>query len=305
MITVDRLTKRYGPLTAVDDVTFTAAPGRVTGFLGPNGAGKSTTMRMMVGLTRPTSGAATVLGRRFGDLPNPGLEVGVLLDASAQHAGRTGREILTLSQRMMGLPARKVGEMLAVVGLTPAEASRRVRDYSLGMRQRLGIAAALIGDPQVLILDEPANGLDPAGIRWMRDLLRGYADRGATVLLSSHLLHEIEVIADDIVVIGHGRVVAHGTKSDLLAGAGTLVRARDSVRLAAALGAAGVTVTDHGTSDGTGALTLHVDADPELVGSLAHRADVPLAGLRAAEGAGLEEMFLELTANTQREGAAA
>jgi ABC-2 type transport system ATP-binding protein len=303
MITVDRLTKQYGPATAVDDVTFTAAPGRVTGFLGPNGAGKSTTMRMMVGLTRPTSGTATVLGRRFADLPNPGIEVGVLLDASAQHAGRTGREILTLSQRMMGLPSRKVEEMLDVVGLTPAEASRRVRDYSLGMRQRLGIATALIGDPHVLILDEPANGLDPAGIRWMRDLLRGYADRGGTVLLSSHLLHEIEVIADDIVVIGHGRVVARGTKSNLLAGAGTLVQAGDRGRLAAALAAAGVTFTDHGIPGGTG--TLHVDADPEYVGRLAHRADAPLVELRAAQGAGLEEMFLELTANTQREGAAA
>jgi ABC-2 type transport system ATP-binding protein len=305
MITVDRLTKQYGAATAVDDVTFTAAAGRVTGFLGPNGAGKSTTMRMMVGLTRPTSGTATVLGRRFADLPNTGLEVGVLLDASAQHAGRTGREILTLSQRMMGLPSRKVEEMLAVVGLTPTEAGRRVRDYSLGMRQRLGIATALIGDPHVLILDEPANGLDPAGIRWMRDLLRGHADRGGTVLLSSHLLHEIEVIADDIIVIGHGRVVAQGAKSDLLARAGTLVKARDSVELAAALAAAGVTFADHGTPNGTGAPALHVDADPELVGRLAYRAGVPLVELRAAEGAGLEEMFLELTANTQREGAAA
>jgi ABC-2 type transport system ATP-binding protein len=305
MITVDRLTKQYGAATAVDDVTFTAAAGRVTGFLGPNGAGKSTTMRMMVGLTRPTSGTATVLGRRFADLPNTGLEVGVLLDASAQHAGRTGREILTLSQRTMGLPSRKVEEMLAVVGLTPTEAGRRVRDYSLGMRQRLGIATALIGDPYVLILDEPANGLDPAGIRWMRDLLRGHADRGGTVLLSSHLLHEIEVIADDIIVIGHGRVVAQGAKSDLLARAGTLVKARDSVELAAALAAAGVTFTDHGTPDGTGGPALHVDADPELVGRLAYRAGVPLVELRAAEGAGLEEMFLELTGNTQREGAAA
>ena len=315
MIIVDRLTKQYGPATAVDDVTFTAAPGRVTGFLGPNGAGKSTTMRMMVGLTRPTSGTATVLGGRFADLPNPGLQVGVLLDASAQHAGRTGREILTLNQKMMGLPTRTVEEMLAVVGLTPTEASRRVRDYSLGMRQRLGIATALIGDPQVLILDEPANGLDPAGIRWMRDLLRGYADRGGTVLLSSHLLHEIEVIADDIVVIGHGRVVAQGTKSSLLARAGTIVRARDGIQLAAALTTAGITVTDDrtagitvtddGTPGGPDPLTLHVDADPELVGRLAHRADLPLLELRAADGAGLEEMFLELTANTQREGAAA
>jgi ABC-2 type transport system ATP-binding protein len=301
MITVEGLTKRYGPTVAVDDVTFTAAPGRVTGFLGPNGAGKSTSMRMMVGLTRPTSGTATILGRRFADLPNPGLEVGVLLDASAQHAGRTGREILTLSQQMMGLPARRVEEMLDLVSLTPSEASRRVRDYSLGMRQRLGIATALIGDPQVLILDEPANGLDPAGIRWMRDLLRGYADRGGTVLLSSHLLHEIEVIADDIVVIGHGRIVAHGTKTDLLAGAGTVVRTHATDTLTAALTAADVTFSAH---EMTGTTTLRVDTDPERVGHLAHRAGVALLELRPADGAGLEEMFLELTADTQRERAA-
>ena len=224
MITVDSLTKTYGKFTAVDDVTFTARPGRVTGFLGPNGAGKSTTMRVMVGLTPPTSGDVTISGRRFRDLPNPGHEVGVLLDASAQHAGRTGREILTITQRTMGLPKRRVEEMLARVSLTDEEAGRRVRNYSLGMRQRLGIATALIGDPEVLILDEPANGLDPAGIRWMRDLLRSYADQGGTVLLSSHLLHEIEVIADDLVLIGDGRIVAQGTKTELLQAAGTVVR---------------------------------------------------------------------------------
>ncbi len=224
MITVESLTRAYGSFTAVDDVSFSAQPGRVTGFLGPNGAGKSTTMRIIVGLTRATSGVARVSGRRYLDLPNPGREVGVLLDASAQHGGRTGRETLTIAQRFMGLPRGRVGQMLDLVSLTPAEASRRVRDYSLGMRQRLGIATALIGDPEVLILDEPANGLDPAGIRWMRDLLRDYADRGGTVLLSSHLLHEIEVIADDLVVIGRGRIVAHGAKPDLLRSPGTLVR---------------------------------------------------------------------------------
>ena len=175
MITVESLTRKYGGFTAVDDVTFTARPGRVTGFLGPNGAGKSTTMRIMVGLTPATSGSALIDGARFADLTNPGHEVGVLLDASAQHAGRTGREILTIAQRTMGLPKGRVDEMLDLVSLTPQEAGRRVRNYSLGMRQRLGIAAALIGDPRVLILDEPANGLDPAGIRWMRDLLRDFA----------------------------------------------------------------------------------------------------------------------------------
>ena len=195
MISVEHLTKNYGPFTAVDNVSFTAATGRVTGFLGPNGAGKSTTMRIMVGLTRPSTGQVTITGRHYRDLVNPGLEVGVLLDASAQHAGRTGREILAIAAQTMGLPKSRVGETLARVGLTESEAERRVRNYSLGMRQRLGIATALIGDPEVLILDEPANGLDPAGIRWMRDLLRGFANDGGTVLLSSHLLHEIEVIA--------------------------------------------------------------------------------------------------------------
>ncbi|WP_200961910.1 ATP-binding cassette domain-containing protein [Phycicoccus sp. Soil803] len=300
MITVESLTKKYGRgMTAVDDVSFTAATGRVTGFLGPNGAGKSTTMRIIVGLTPATSGTVMVDGRRFTDLPNPGTEVGVLLDASAQHAGRTGREILTLAQRTMGLPRNRVQEMLDLVSLTSHEADRRVRDYSLGMRQRLGIGTALLGDPGVLILDEPANGLDPAGIRWMRDLLRGFADQGGTVLLSSHLLHEIEVVADDLVVIGNGRLVAQGTKSDLLAAAGTIVRARDAAALARAMESAGLSITAH--PDGS----VRTEASPDQVGQIALDAHVVLTELRAAEGAGLEEMFLELTADTQREGAAA
>ncbi|HEX6054432.1 MAG TPA: ATP-binding cassette domain-containing protein [Intrasporangium sp.] len=299
MIIVESVTKTYGKFTAVDDVSFTASPGRVTGFLGPNGAGKSTTMRVIVGLTPATSGTATVCGRHFSELPNPGLEVGVLLDASAQHAGRTGREILVLTQRVMGLPETRVDEMLDVVSLTPAEAGRRVRDYSLGMRQRLGIAAALLGEPEVLILDEPANGLDPAGIRWMRDLLRDYANGGATVLLSSHLLHEIEVIADDLVVIGNGRIVAQGTKAELLVSAGTLVRTPEVAVLGAALAAAGVGFTETDGVDGSG--ILRVDADPAVVGRLALQARAPLVELRPAEGAGLEEMFLELTADTQRD----
>jgi ABC-2 type transport system ATP-binding protein len=303
MIKVESLTKQYGTFTAVDDVTFTAEPGRITGFLGPNGAGKSTTLRIVVGLTPATSGIAEVCGRRFADLPNPGLEVGVLLDASAQHAGRTGREILTVAQKMMGLPSHRVEDMLDLVSLTPTESGRRVRDYSLGMRQRLGIATALLGEPEVLILDEPANGLDPAGIRWMRDLLRGYANRGATVLLSSHLLHEIEVIADDLVVIGNGRIVAQGTKTDLLRTAGTLVRTPDVVELGGALADAGLVFTSSVTTGASGAL--RVEADPELVGQVARTAGVALAELRAADGAGLEEMFLELTADTSREGAAA
>ncbi len=298
MIRIDHLTKKYGTTLAVDDVSFTAEAGRVTGFLGPNGAGKSTTLRIMAGLTRPDAGSATISGRNYVDLPNPGLEVGVLLDASAQHAGRTGREILTLAQRYMGLPRARVEEMLATVSLTPAEASRRVGEYSLGMRQRLGIAAALIGDPEVLILDEPANGLDPAGIRWMRDLLRGYADRGGTVLLSSHLLHEIEVIADDIVMIGLGRIVSMGTKTELLHEAGTVVRAADLLALELALTANGLTFTSEGGA-------LRTDADAVQVGKVALDAGIALTELRAATDAGLEEMFLELTAATQREGALA
>ncbi|MGH3363450.1 MAG: ABC transporter ATP-binding protein [Nocardioidaceae bacterium] len=299
MITVESLTKKYGEFTAVDDISFVAGPGRVTGFLGPNGAGKSTTLRVMVGLTAPTSGGAAISGQRFADLPNPGTEVGVLLDASAQHAGRTGREILSVARHTMGLLSARVPEMLDLVGLSEVEADRRVRNYSLGMRQRLGIACALIGEPAALILDEPANGLDPAGIRWMRDLLRDYADRGGTVLLSSHLLNEIEAIADDLVVIGQGRIVAQGAKSELLQASGTVARTPRIEDLARALGASGLTARP--TADGA----LHIDADPELVGQVALHAGLVLTELRSAESNGLEEIFLELTADTQREGAAA
>jgi ABC-2 type transport system ATP-binding protein len=198
----------------------------------------------------------------------------------------------------MRVPSHRVDEMLDLVSLTPTEAGRRVRDYSLGMRQRLGIATALIGDPEVLVLDEPANGLDPAGIRWMRDLLRGFANRGGTVLLSSHLLHEIEVVADDLVVIGNGRIVASGTKGDLLASAGTFAGAADVATLAAALTTAGHTATP-----GLGGI--RTDAEAAEVGRVALAAGVPLTELRPADGAGLEEMFLELTADNAREEVAA
>ncbi len=295
MITIDNLTKRYGHTVAVDDVSFVAEAGRVTGFLGPNGAGKSTTMRMLVGLTKPTSGTASVAGRRFADLPNPGREVGVMLDASAQHAGRTGREILTVAQWTMGVPSRRVDEMLELVSLTGAEADRRVGNYSLGMRQRLGIATALIGDPAVLVLDEPANGLDPAGIRWMRDLLRDFADGGGTVLLSSHLLREVEIVADDIVMIGGGRIVCQGSKADLLRGVGSIVRAVDMPALRGALHASGMDTAV--THDGA----VSTDATPEHVGQVALRAGVAVSELRPADS-GLEDMFLQLTADTQREG---
>jgi ABC-2 type transport system ATP-binding protein len=299
MIEVQGLTKTFGDFVAVDDVSFECRPGRVTGFLGPNGAGKTTTMRVLVGLTRTSRGEATIGGHHYADIPNPGRHVGVLLDASAQHGGRTGREVLNLGARTMGLPPGRVDEMLELVSLTPAEAKRRVRNYSLGMRQRLGIAHALLGDPSVLVLDEPANGLDPAGIHWMRGLLRDYANRGGTVLLSSHLLHEVEVIADELIVIGNGRIVAQGTKAELLQTAGTFVRSVDADALAGALHDSGMTAVPSGEGG------FRSDADPAEVGKVAAAAGIALVELRPADGAGLEEMFLQLTAETQREGDAA
>ena len=295
MITVSGLTKRYGGFTAVDAVTFSCRPGRVTGFLGPNGAGKTTTMRVMCGLTPASAGEVTIGGYHFADIPNPGRHIGVLLDASAQHAGRTGREVLTIGARTMGLPDSRVDEMLALVGLSPEESKRRVRNYSLGMRQRLGIAHALLGDPSVLILDEPANGLDPAGIRWMRDLLRDFAARGGTVLLSSHLLNEVEQVADDMVLIGNGRIVAAGDKATLLASShtGALVQGTDPAALTAALVAEGLAVRPAGEG-------LHVDATPLQVGTVAARHALVLTDLRPG-GGGLESIFFELTADSSRE----
>ncbi|WGX95372.1 ABC transporter ATP-binding protein [Nocardioides sp. L-11A] len=297
MITVDRLTKTYGAYTAVDDVSFVCQPGRVTGFLGPNGAGKTTTMRVMVGLTLPTRGQITIGGLRYHDIPNPGRHVGTLLDASAQHVGRSGREILSIAAQTMGLPKTRVDEMLALVGLNDDEAGRRLRNYSLGMKQRLGIAHALLGDPSVLILDEPANGLDPAGIRWMRGLLKGYADRGGTVLLSSHLLHEVEQIADEMILIGRGKIVAQGNRETLLAGASgtptTMVTSLDNTALGAALTHAGHAVEPAGAG-------LKVQASPEQVGRTALTAGVVLTDLRSG-GAGLEDLFLELTSADARE----
>ncbi|MBW8172756.1 ATP-binding cassette domain-containing protein [Ornithinimicrobium sp. Arc0846-15] len=299
MITTQNLVRRYGDFTAVNNVSFTAEPGRVTGFLGPNGAGKSTTMRVLTGLTPATSGSATVLGKPFKELVNPGRHVGVLLDASAQHNGRTGREVLMISAKTMGLPAKRVDHMMDVVGLTQKEGKRRLGNYSLGMRQRLGLANALMGDPRVLILDEPANGLDPAGIRWMRSLLGSYADQGGTVLLSSHLLNEIERIADDILVIGNGEIVARGTKEELLRPNGTVVKTPNSDVLTEALTSAGLAFTV--TGDGG----LHVEAEPTDVGVLAANNRVVLSELRPGDNQGLEEMFLNLTASNARTEAAA
>jgi ABC-2 type transport system ATP-binding protein len=302
MITVTRLSKRYGPVMAVDDVTFTCEPGTVTGFLGPNGAGKSTTLRAITGLTRPDAGHATIAGHRFAELPNPARIAGTLLDASALHAGRTGRATLRIAATMTGMPARRVDEVLAAVGMTGA-AGRRVGTYSLGMRQRLGLAHALIGDPQVLILDEPGGGLDPEGIAWIRGLLRDFAGRGGTVLLSSHLLAAVQATADHLVVINAGRIVAAGALTDLLAASGLVVRAADQAGLRRLL-------TQHAvpfTPATGGALRIDTAAatDAAQVAALAVGAGLSLLELRPADHAGLEHLFFMLTSPTADTGAGA
>jgi ABC-2 type transport system ATP-binding protein len=289
MIAVDHLSKRYGSQLAVDDISFRCEPGTVTGFLGPNGAGKSTTLRMICGLTPPTAGSATVLDMPYRKLDNPGRRVGVLLDASAQHSGRTGREVLAVSAAVLGVAPSRVSELLDLVGLSRAAARKRVGAYSLGMRQRLGIAHALLGDPSVLVLDEPANGLDPEGIFWMRGLLREFANRAGTVLLSSHLLREVEAIADQLVMIAGGRIVALGAKHELLAASGVMVRGLDAAALHEALAAAGL----FATPGGDGALL--VEADAETVGRAAAAAGLVLLELRPADTGGLEQLFLSLT----------
>jgi ABC-2 type transport system ATP-binding protein len=295
MIAVEHLSKRYGRQLAVDDISFHCEPGTVTGFLGPNGAGKSTTLRMICGLTNPNAGSASVLGTGYRSLPNPGREVGVLLDASAQHSGRSGREALALSAKLLGVERRRVDELMEYVGLSKTAARKRVGTYSLGMRQRLGIAQALLGDPRVLILDEPANGLDPEGIAWMRRLLRDFADRAGTVLLSSHLLREVEAVADQLIVIGQGRIVAQGSKQELLAATGVIVRAVDTGLLHQALADAGLSATPG--SDGA----LLVEAEAEDVGRAAAEAGVALLELRPADTGGLEELFLSLTSSGREE----
>ncbi|WP_326823846.1 ABC transporter ATP-binding protein [Streptosporangium sp. NBC_01756] len=218
MIEFSHVSKDYRGVKALDDLSFTVGTGSITGFIGPNGAGKSTAMRILVGLSRVTSGSATVLGMPYTELSCPGHRVGTLLDAGAQHPGRTGREILTLGAMTLGLPRSRVDEVLDLVGLTGREGRRTVGGYSLGMRQRLGIGHALLGEPEVLVLDEPANGLDPQGIQWMRGLLHDLSGSGCAVLLSSHLLHEVEQVADRIVVIGRGRVLIQGTVDELSRG---------------------------------------------------------------------------------------
>jgi ABC-2 type transport system ATP-binding protein len=292
MIEADSLTKRYGDRAAVQDVSFSCAAGTVTGFLGPNGAGKSTTLKMLTGLAHPTSGTSTVVDGPFVSLPNPGRHVGVLIDASAAHNGRRGRETLATSAQLLGVPGSRVDDMLSLVGLDKAAAHKRVGQYSLGMRQRLGIAHALLGDPEVLILDEPANGLDPEGMRWMRGLLKDFADRGGTVLLSSHLLHEVEAIADRLVIISGGRIAAEGTRDELVGdSAQTRVRGADdeALRRALAQQSIAVSVADDGA--------LLVDAPAEAVGDAALAAGVALRELGAARDGGLEQLFFKLTAD--------
>jgi ABC-2 type transport system ATP-binding protein len=218
-IVVSGLKKRHGELVAVDDLSFAAEPGQVTGFLGPNGAGKTTTLRMLLGLVTPTSGRATIGGKVYAELADPLLTVGAVLEATGAHAGRSGRDHLRILVAAAGLPDSRVEEVLAMTGLASA-ARRRVHSYSVGMRQRLALAAAMIGDPRVLVLDEPTNGLDPEGIRWMRELLAGLARQGRTVLVSSHLLAEMAVLADHLVIVAAGALVGQGSLDELMRDAG-------------------------------------------------------------------------------------
>jgi ABC-2 type transport system ATP-binding protein len=214
-IAVEALTKRYGTITAVDDLTFRLAPGRITGFLGPNGAGKSTTIRVLLGLARPTAGRATINGRSYAGLRDPLRQVGALIDPNVFHPGRSGRTALRIAARPARIPRQRVEEVLHLTGLGGA-AHRRVGGYSLGMRQRLALAAALLGDPQILVLDEPASGLDPEGVHWLRGLLRRLADQGRTIFVSSHLLAELAQTADDVIIINQGRLIAAGPMAGLL-----------------------------------------------------------------------------------------
>jgi ABC-2 type transport system ATP-binding protein len=291
VIAVRGLTKRYGDVLAVDDLTFDVEPGKVTGFLGPNGAGKSTTMRMMLGLDRPTAGTALVNGRRYGTFGAPLHEVGALLDAGAVHPGRTGRNHLRVAARTNGIPEARVTDAIERAGLGSA-ARRRIKGYSLGMRQRLGIAAALLGDPEVLLFDEPINGLDLDGVRWVRGLLRGLADEGRTVLVSSHLMSEMEQVADRLVVIGRGRLIADATTDEIVRGLG---RAQVRLRtpqpdvLAARLRERGLAVEPVDVRD------LQVEGTTaEEIGELANAWHIPLHHLSDVRQS-LEAAYLELT----------
>jgi ABC-2 type transport system ATP-binding protein len=291
VIEVERLTKRYGKTLAVDDLSFTVTAGRITGFLGPNGAGKTTTLKAILGLVRPTAGTTKVLGKHYRELEEPSRRVGAVLETSRYHPGRSGRNHLRVLAAQAGLPRERVEEVLELVAMKEA-ARRRVGGYSMGMRQRLGLAAALLGEPELLVLDEPANGLDPAGIRWLRDLLRSLASGGRTILVSSHVLAEVEQIADEVVIIHRGKFVTQSTTAELAAraAAGVRVRSPQAERLREALAGDGMSVV---VMD-DGALGV-VDGTPERVGELAAANNVVLHEL-VAEKATLEEAFLELTA---------
>ncbi|HLM35966.1 MAG TPA: ABC transporter ATP-binding protein [Gaiellaceae bacterium] len=294
MIEARSLTKRYGSTVAVDDLSFTVPAGAVTGFLGPNGAGKTTTLRMLLGLVRPTSGDATIGGERYVRLPRPAARVGAVLEASAFHPGRSGRNHLRTVATAADIPERRVDEVLDVVELT-AVARRRVKTYSLGMRQRLAIAQALLGDPDVLLLDEPANGLDPQGIRWLRDFLRSYAADGRTVFVSSHVLAEIAQTVDSVAIINRGKLVAHESLMEVRARAvaGVRVRSPQAARLREALAAAGIETTDVGE----GRLVARIESS-ERVGEIAAANGVVLHEL-TAESSSLEDVFLELTGESR------
>jgi ABC-2 type transport system ATP-binding protein len=286
------MSKSFGKVEAVSDLSFEVEAGRVTGFLGPNGAGKSTTLRMLLGLVRPDTGEGTFGGRRYEELPHPSAQVGVVLEEASFHPGRTGRNHLRVLAAAGNHPDRRVDEVLEAVGLTGA-AARRLKGYSMGMRQRLAIAAALLGDPEVLILDEPANGLDPPGIRWMRDLLRSEAARGRAVLVSSHLLSEVAQAADDVVVIAGGVLRANGSLDTVLGGSHgpvTRVRAAEAERLAALLRGQGMLVEP----EAPGAVVVH-GAAPSAVGAVAADHRIALSELVAVSRS-LEDAFLELTA---------
>jgi len=286
------LTKRYGSVTAVDDLSFKVRAATVTGFLGPNGAGKTTTLRMVLGLARPTRGHATVMGRRYADLDDPALMVGANLEVAGAHPGRSGRNHLRSLAAMAGLPRSRTEEVLRLVEMEGA-AHRRVGKYSMGMRQRLGLAATLLGDPQVLVLDEPANGLDPQGIRWLRDFLRSLAAEGRTVLVSSHVLAEVAQTVDDVVVIHRGRMVRQGSVSELTMGGVVRVRTPAAEQLVSALAATGLDVT----RQDDGSLQVSTD-DLARVGDVAHAAGAPLHELTLVTTS-LEEVFLELTSDTE------
>jgi ABC-2 type transport system ATP-binding protein len=291
-IAVSGLTKEYRGLRAVDRLSFAAEPGRVTGFLGPNGAGKTTTLRMLLGLVEPTAGSATVGGRRYADLDQPIRRVGGVLEAAAAHKGRTGRNHLRVICQSAGIPLARADEVLELAGLTAA-ADRAFRGYSLGMRQRLGVAAALIGDPQVLILDEPTNGLDPEGIRWMRELLRALAGHGRTILVASHFLAEMQLLADDVIIVADGRLVTQGSVTAIVGslahGGRTLVRTPEAGKLAAALGT-DVIVTPAGPGE------VHITgADAVAIGDAAQLAGIAIHQL-VTEHPDLEAAYLELTA---------